>query len=120
MIQKLNNNQIFVFGSNLAGNHSGGAAAYAVDNFGATIGKGEGLQGQSYALPTLDHDMRKLTTGDLLYGIAKLYQCAERHPEKEFLLTEVGTGIAGYDYEYMKSLFLQLPKNITSLFTPKP
>jgi len=116
MINKLNDNQIFVFGSNLNGFHSGGAAKQALQEFGAVFGQGEGLQGKSYAFPTLDEDMNKIDTIRLLQYVANLYKCARENPEKEFILTEVGTGIAGYDYEYMKSLFVQLPKNITSLF----
>ena len=51
-ITKLNKNEIFVFGSNLAGMHAGGAARQAVDHFGAIMGQGVGLQGQSYAIPS--------------------------------------------------------------------
>lgn len=116
MINELDSNEVFVFGSNLAGNHAGGAAKFAHEKFGAKLGKGEGLYGATYAFPTLGYSMEKLTTGQLLAGVAELYQCAERYPHKVFLLTEVGTGIAGYDYEYMKSLFVQLPKNIISSF----
>ena len=52
-ITKLAPDEIFVFGSNLAGHHMGGAARTAMDHFGAEWGKGEGIQGQSYAIPTM-------------------------------------------------------------------
>ena len=57
----LENNQIFVFGSNEHGRHGGGAAHTAVIKFGAIMGQGEGLQGQSYAIPTMEgiDSMRK-------------------------------------------------------------
>ena len=51
-IDSLKENEIFVFGSNLAGMHGGGAARIARLHFGAVMGKGVGLQGQSYAIPT--------------------------------------------------------------------
>ena len=60
-IQELKENQIFVFGSNMNGNHAGGAARLAVERFGAIMGRAEGIQGQSYAIPTLDEDMEKVT-----------------------------------------------------------
>ena len=52
-IDSLKENEIFVFGSNLAGMHGGGAARIARLHFGAVMGKGVGLQGQSYAIPTM-------------------------------------------------------------------
>lgn len=60
-ITKLKENQIFVFGSNLNGNHAGGAARLAKDSFGAQDGVGEGMTGQSYAFPTLDTNMKKVS-----------------------------------------------------------
>lgn len=59
-IQELKDNQIFVFGSNMNGNHAGGAARLAVEKFGAIMGQAEGIQGQSYAIPTLERIWRKL------------------------------------------------------------
>lgn len=38
-IQELKENQIFVFGSNMNGNHAGGAARLAVEKFGAIMGQ---------------------------------------------------------------------------------
>lgn len=48
-ITSLKENEVFVFGSNLNGNHAGGAAYLAVEKFGAQMGNPEGIQGQSYA-----------------------------------------------------------------------
>ena len=50
----LKENEIFVFGSNIKGAHLGGAARAAYNKFGAEWGNGEGLQGNSYALPTME------------------------------------------------------------------
>ena len=52
-ITSLEPNEIFVFGSNLKGMHGGGTAYIAYRKFGAIMGKGVGLQGQSYAIPTM-------------------------------------------------------------------
>ena len=99
-IQELKENQIFVFGSNMNGNHAGGAARLAVEKFGAIMGQAEGLQGQSYAIPTLNEDMEKVTEEDLITYLGNLRNFANEHPEKEFLLTAIGTGIAGFDTNY--------------------
>ena len=52
-ITSLKPNEIFVFGSNLLGHHMGGAARIALEKFGAIYGQGVGLQGNSYAIPTM-------------------------------------------------------------------
>ena len=114
-IQELKENQIFVFGSNMNGNHAGGAARLAVEKFGAIMGQAEGIQGQSYAIPTLDEDMEKVTEEDLINYLGNLRHFANEHPEKEFLLTAIGTGIAGFDTNYMAYMVLRanLPGNVT-------
>lgn len=53
-VNVLRQNEIFVFGSNIQGMHAGGAAWIAIKKFGAVWGEGEGLQGNSYALPTME------------------------------------------------------------------
>ena len=52
-ISELKENEIFVFGSNLAGAHGGGAARLAYNRFGAVWGEGVGLHGKTYAIPTM-------------------------------------------------------------------
>ena len=114
-IQELKENQIFVFGSNMNGNHAGGAARLAVEKFGAIMGKAEGIQGRSYAIPTLDKDMQKVTEEELLVFLENFGNYANEHPEREFLLTAIGTGIAGFDASYMAYMVLRanLPDNVT-------
>jgi hypothetical protein len=99
MITKLAPNQIFVFGSHLTGHHAGGAARQAVDRFGAIVGQGEGLQGQSYAIPTM-HGEAVFRT-----AIQTFVAFAAEHPELEFLLTRVGCGIAGYPENNVIAIF---------------
>lgn len=104
-IAQLTDNQIFVFGSNLNGNHAGGAAKLAKDNFGAKEGVGEGLVGQAYAFPTLDKGMRPVSIYDLKKSKEELYRVAEANQDKQFLVTKVGCGIAGFLEEEMKKVF---------------
>ena len=98
-IKSLESNEIFVFGSNAGGYHGGGAAAFAMHRFGAIWGQGEGLQGQSYAIPTMEgiESMRA--------AIDRFTQFADQHPELRFLVTRVGCGIAGYSVREVAPLF---------------
>ncbi|WP_347754386.1 hypothetical protein [Agrococcus sp. ProA11] len=89
-IESLEPHQVFVFGSNARGSHGAGAARFASERFGATWGQGSGLQGQSYAIDT----MSGLTV--LQREAAAFLAFAAAHPELEFLVTEIGCGIAGF------------------------
>ena len=104
-ITELSKNEIFVFGSNLNGNHAGGAAKTALDKFGAIQGQGEGLQGQSYALPTLGKKMQKLPLSTISKHIDKLYEFAESRADLVFWVTKIGCGIAGFDEQEIAELF---------------
>ena len=83
---------IFVFGSNPEGRHGAGSAKVAREQFGAIYGQGEGLQGSSYALPTteLRYDMqdkysrRSMNEDTIVENIKRMYECAEKHPDKKF------------------------------------
>lgn len=111
-ITRLKKNQVFVFGSNLAGQHLGGSARQALEKFGAVMGKGDGWQGQSYAFPTLDKDFKQRTDKELKKSVEELYRCCDLNRYYEFLLTKVGCGIAGYEESYIKSLFKNPPSNL--------
>lgn len=112
MITKLKENQIFVFGSNALGHHYGGAAKQAYDDFGAKWGKAEGLSGQSWAIVTLDKDMNKVKLEFIGWQLEDLAKWAERYPDNEFLLTDIGCGIAGFKVEEIKSILPKFPPNV--------
>lgn len=109
MIENLEPNQIFVFGSNLAGQHVAGAALQAYEKFGAEYGIGTGLQGQSYGIPTMDGYVA------LLRYAKQFIDFARHYPEFEFLLTPIGQGIAGYDRSAIEPIFYGLPENVTKV-----
>lgn len=99
-ITELKPNEIFVFGSNLAGAHGGGAARVAMERFGAVWGQGVGLQGQSYAIPTMQGGVETIKPYvDEFIGFAKV------HPEYTFLVTPIGCGIAGFTPQDIAPLF---------------
>lgn len=103
-ILALQPDEYFVFGSNLNGNHAGGAARIAAEKFGAKWGVGEGMTGRCYALPTLDENMQKVTPTALRRSFEKLWRVALDNPEKVFLVTKVGCGIAGWGIEEVKNI----------------
>ena len=90
LISSLQPGQIFVFGSNQFGHHAGGAARYALNNFGAEWGNGEGLQGRSYAIPTMEG------LSSTRAAVERFITFARQHQELTFLVTPIGCGIAGY------------------------
>lgn len=110
--------EVFVFGSNMAGHHYGGAANVAHKRFGAVWGEGEGLFGQSYAFPTLfnastetgKESLEVLDDEDLRVGFSIFFTTVELYPEKQFLLTKIGTGIAGIPMVNMRGLFNEFYK----------
>lgn len=99
-ITELRPGEIFVFGSNLAGHHGGGAALLAWRKWGAVWGQGVGLQGQAYGIPTMHGGPEAIRPYvDEFVGFAR------RHPEFTFLVTEVGCGIAGFTPAQIAPLF---------------
>ena len=98
-ITSLEPDEIFVFGSNAAGQHAGGAARQALEMFGAIMGQGEGLQGQSYAIPTMEG------FDSLKAAVERFIIFSDQHPENKFLVTRIGCGIAGYNVGDIAPLF---------------
>ena len=99
-IDRLEPNQIFVFGSNLQGHHGGGAARTAHQKFGAIWGQGVGLQGQSYAIPTMQGGVETIKP-----YVDEFLSFANAHREYTFLVTRIGCGIAGFKDEEIAPLF---------------
>lgn len=112
-IQSLKRNQVFVFGSNEAGIHGAGAAKLAVQ-FGAKMGQGFGLAGQTFAIPTKDWRIQTLELKVIDHYIARFIDFAETQPDWEFLVTKIGCGLAGYQSKNIAPIFMKyiLPENI--------
>lgn len=99
-IDTLKDNEIFVFGSNLQGMHGGGAARVARLRFGAVLGNGVGIQGQSYAIPTMQGGVETIRP-----YVDDFIAYAQQHPSLHFLVTPIGCGIAGFEPEDIAPLF---------------
>ena len=99
-ITELQPNEIFVFGSNLQGAHAGGAAYIAYEKFGAVWGQGVGLQGQSYAIPTMQGGVETIKP-----YVDEFISFAKAHKEYTFFVTRIGCGIAGFSADEIAPLF---------------
>ena len=116
-IETLKSNEVFVFGSNVQGEHVGGAAKFALDNFGAIMGQGEGMQGSSYAIPScvrievpFGNKIIKQTkpfdsAAEMKSYIERFIEFAKCHKELHFYVTKIGCGIAGMCISDVAKLF---------------
>lgn len=104
-------NQIFVFGSNLSGRHGKGAAKLAKDKFGAIYGQGVGLMGRSYAIPTKNKLLKSLSLKEIKQFVDQFIIYAKLNQDKEFFITSVGCGLAGYTSSDIAPFFKPLSKN---------
>ncbi len=103
---------VLVFGSNRRGIHGAGAARDAERFFGAVRGVGEGLRGQSYALPTKDENIKTLPIVEIAVHASRFLAFAESRPDLMFILTPVGCGLAGYTPAEIAPLFASAPENV--------
>lgn len=97
--------KVFVFGSNKAGRHGKGAALHARKHCGAIYGQGVGRQGDSYGIPTKDERLRTLPLDVIRAYVRDFLVYARDHPEDEFIITPIGTGLAGYHHSDIAPMF---------------
>lgn len=112
-IRELKPNEVFVFGSNLKGYHGGGAARVAMNKFGAEWGNGVGLQGQSYAIPTMQGGVETIQP-----YVDEFIAFAKQHMQLTFFVTRIGCGIAGFRDEDIAPLFVEAI-DIENIILPK-
>ena len=117
-ITHLEPEDIFVFGSNPEGMHMGGAARVAYDKFGAVWGQGVGIQGQSYAIPTMQGGVETIKP-----YVDDFIDLAREWDQNTFYVTRIGCGIAGFTDEEIAPLFdeaydlynVRLPKSFADI-----
>ena len=112
-IDTLEKDEIFVFGSNLAGHHMGGAARVANIKFGAEWGVGVGLTGQSYAIPTMQGGVETIRP-----YVDEFIEFANQHQNMKFLVTRIGCGIAGFKDEEIGPLFRKAV-SVSNIYLPQ-
>lgn len=119
-ITSLGEDEVFVFGSNLAGHHMGGAARTAMQKFGAVWGQGVGIQGQSYAIPTMQGGVETIKP-----YVDEFIELAREWDQTTFYVTRIGCGIAGFTDQEIAPLFrealslynVRLPKSFVDILT---
>lgn len=120
-INALKPGEVFVFGSNLGGYHGGGAARVAMNKFGAIWGQGVGLQGQLYAIPTMQGGVDTIKP-----YVDEFISFAKAHPELRFYVSRIGCGIAGFRDADIAPLFrdalahgnIVLPRSFATVLEP--
>lgn len=112
-ISELKPDEIFVFGCRRSGRHYEGAANFAREHFGAIVGQGEGLQGQSYAIPTAGVGL-----GWIRHAVNLFTEFAAANPDNKFLVTPVGCGLGLWDVDDIAPLFREASK-LSNVWLPK-
>lgn len=109
-ISELKDDEIFVFGCRRSGRHYEGAANFAREKFGAIVGQGKGLQGQSYAIPTAGVGL-----GWIRHAVNRFTEFASANPDMKFLVTPIGCGLGLWDYDDIAPLFREAsnPPNVS-------
>lgn len=117
-IAKVQPNEIFVFGSNESGRHGKGAAKTAM-RFGAKYGQAEGLQGNSYGIPTVNASISNhLSIDKIKRYVDRFISFVKANPQLHFLITPIGCGLAGLTHKQIAPLF-QAAYNLPNVSLPK-
>lgn len=118
VITELNYNEVFVFGSNQSGIHGKGAAKTAM-TWGAKWRQAEGLQGKTYGIPTKDKSIKRtLPIDEIKSYVDRFIEFAKKNPNKIFLVTEIGTGLAGLNPKEVAPLFKDA-KFVQNIYLPE-
>lgn len=118
-IENLKGGEVFVFGSNIQGEHVGGAAAFANKVFKAEMGCGFGFCDfacKTYAIPTCIRvwagtiePFRTTKPFDNVNQIKPFVDAfisdAKHFSDKTFYVTKIGCGIAGFKVSEVAELF---------------
>lgn len=99
-IDNLTSNQVFVFGTSADGKHEEGTAKTALDKYGAVMGQGEGMQGQSYAIP-----VKEVSEAQVYRAVKRFISFAKDHSDREFIVTEVGCDTATWRIDQVAPFF---------------
>jgi len=112
LIQSLEPGEVFVFETDLNGRHDLKDAQLAVRLFGARPGCGFGPMGNSFAIPTFSSRRKVLPLDEIRNYVRRFVAYSLEHPERHFLVRNIGCGVAGYPPEQMASMFADAPSNV--------
>jgi len=117
-VTELKSNEVFVFGSNENGIHGAGAAKLAHDKFGAVAGQGFGLSGRTFAIPTKDWHIQTLPLETISFYVHRFFDFVNKYKKLDFLVTEIGCGLAGFEPKDIAPLFRVFIK-CNNIYLPK-
>ncbi|ALH96751.1 hypothetical protein [Acinetobacter equi] len=120
IIKSLPEDMIFVFGSNLAGQHTEGAAKTAVEHFGALQKIGRGWSGQSFAIPTMNEHLQQMPLSQIQHYINDFKIYTKNHPKLKYFITSLGCGTAGYKVEEIAPMFKGISHNVVFPISFRP
>ena len=112
IVKNLAEDTIFVFGSNMAGQHAGGAARTALEHFGAMNGIGRGWAGQSFAIPTMNEHLQQMPLSQIQHYVDDFKIYTKNHPKTKYFITSIGCGVAGYKVEEIAPMFKGISSNV--------
>lgn len=112
IVKNLAEDTTFVFGSNMAGEHTSGAAKTALDYFGALKGVGRGWSGQSFAIPTMNEHLQQMPLSQIQHYIDDFKIYTKNHPKNKYFVTSIGCGVAGYQVEEIAPMFKGISHNV--------
>lgn len=105
--------EVFCFGSNLSGWHGAGAAKFAKENHNAEYGIGYGWTSDtSFAIPTKDEKLYTMSPDRIKMHVDYFIDQAKIHPNYKFMVTAIGTGLAGISVDKMAIMFAHVPDNV--------
>jgi hypothetical protein len=117
-IDHLEENEIFLFGSNEKGRHGKGAAKTALQ-WGAKFGQAFGLHGKTFAIPTVNASIsNNLSVEKIKRYVDRFIEFAKDHHELNFLVTLVGCGLAGHTSKEIAPLFRECT-DLKNVWLPK-
>jgi len=116
-ITTVSHDEVFVFGSNLSGKHGRGAAKQAL-KWGAKWGKGVGLQGRTYGIPTKNASIKTMSIAEIKPFVYEFIRFAIDNDMLDFLVTEIGCGLAGYEPKDIAPLFEEA-LDIPNIYLPE-
>lgn len=103
---------VFVFGSNMLGQHNGGAAYVAKNEYQAQTGVAQGPTGNCYAIPTVTENWEPMNLFFIGGFVFEFLSEAKKNPDVTYHLTPIGCGIAGYKVDDIAPMFMTAPKNV--------
>ena len=102
---------IYVFGSDLAGNHDQDTATFAARVHSAEQGNGSGSSGNAYAIPYRSSERNLLPVDVVKNYVDSFFTYAQDNAETRFQIARFGCESGANDDDAMARLFAKAPQN---------